>query len=189
MTEQRESTKFNLTLVQVAASALAAVTAAILGSRLGVAGTVIGAGVASVTTTVASAIYQHSLERSGARMRGAAAQSRLNRRYLAAVAAFGLALLVVTGLEAARGAPLSGGDGTTVGRVLGGGGGPAPTVVSPTPSTTPPTTTSPPEPSAPVTSPSQTSTSETLPSATTTPPASPTTTEGPSTIGSTDNSR
>ncbi|SHE77198.1 hypothetical protein [Streptoalloteichus hindustanus] len=48
---------------QVAGGALAAVTAAVLGARLGMAGTVLGAGVASVVTTVGGALYQHSLER------------------------------------------------------------------------------------------------------------------------------
>jgi hypothetical protein len=64
-----------------------------------------------------------------------------------ALVAFGLALLAVTGLEAVRGAPLSGGQGTTVGRVLGDAGAaePAGPSRSPTttqaPSSTPPTTT------------------------------------------------
>ncbi|HEY4024197.1 MAG TPA: hypothetical protein VGM75_36315, partial [Pseudonocardiaceae bacterium] len=50
-------------LSQLLATALAAVTAAFLGSRLGVAGTVAGAGVASVVSTIGTALYQNSLER------------------------------------------------------------------------------------------------------------------------------
>lgn len=48
---------------QVCASALAAVTAAFLGSTLGVAGTIAGAGVASVVTTIGSEVYLLSLRR------------------------------------------------------------------------------------------------------------------------------
>ena len=51
---------------QVISAALAAVTAAVLGSTMGLAGTVIGAGLASVVTTVAGALYLHSLERTKA---------------------------------------------------------------------------------------------------------------------------
>ncbi|HKS45096.1 MAG TPA: hypothetical protein VJT49_08275 [Amycolatopsis sp.] len=48
---------------QVIASALAAVTAAFLGSTLGVEGTVAGAGIASVVTTIGSEVYLRSLRR------------------------------------------------------------------------------------------------------------------------------
>ncbi|AIJ26545.1 hypothetical protein [Amycolatopsis methanolica] len=64
MTEEKEESaekKSGLSPAQVVASALAAVTAAFLGSTLGVAGTVIGAGVASIVTTVGSEIYLRSL--------------------------------------------------------------------------------------------------------------------------------
>ncbi|WP_018332404.1 hypothetical protein [Actinomycetospora chiangmaiensis] len=52
-----------LTLPQIIAGALAAATAAILGSFLGVIGTIGGAAAASVISTVGSALYQKSLER------------------------------------------------------------------------------------------------------------------------------
>ncbi|GLZ56370.1 hypothetical protein [Actinomycetospora sp. NBRC 106378] len=52
-----------LTLPQIIAGALAAATAAILGSFLGVIGTIGGAAAASVISTVGSALYQRSLER------------------------------------------------------------------------------------------------------------------------------
>ena len=53
--------RLSLSATQVVASMAAAVTAAFLGSRLGVAGTVIGAGLASVVTVVGSAVFGHSL--------------------------------------------------------------------------------------------------------------------------------
>lgn len=48
---------------QVLAGALAAVTAALIGSTMGVAGTVVGAGVASIISTVGGALYLRSIER------------------------------------------------------------------------------------------------------------------------------
>lgn len=54
---------------QVCASALAAVTAAFLGSTLGVAGTIAGAGVASVVTTIGSEVYLRSLRKTRAAAR------------------------------------------------------------------------------------------------------------------------
>ncbi|HVV11496.1 hypothetical protein [Amycolatopsis sp.] len=70
MTEEKESTeKTGLKPAQIAASALAAVTAAFLGSTLGVAGTVVGAGIASVVTTVGGELYLRSLRRTRAAAR------------------------------------------------------------------------------------------------------------------------
>ncbi|QYN23449.1 hypothetical protein [Amycolatopsis sp. DSM 110486] len=68
MSQQREKTseqgeKKSFRPAQVVATALAAVTAALLGSTLGVAGTVVGAGVASVITTVGAELYLRSLQR------------------------------------------------------------------------------------------------------------------------------
>lgn len=48
---------------QVLAGALAAVTAALIGSTMGVAGTVIGAGLASMVSTIGGALYLRSIER------------------------------------------------------------------------------------------------------------------------------
>lgn len=53
--------KFSLSATQVMASMAAAVTAALVGSRLGVAGTVIGAGLASVISVVGGAVIGHSI--------------------------------------------------------------------------------------------------------------------------------
>ncbi|MEU3274627.1 hypothetical protein ABZ639_27600 [Saccharomonospora sp. NPDC006951] len=66
MTEEKtkepkeETEKSGLRPAQVAAAALAAVTAAFLGSSLGVYGTVLGAGVISVLTTIGSEFYLRS---------------------------------------------------------------------------------------------------------------------------------
>ncbi|ASR38262.1 hypothetical protein BAY61_28300 [Prauserella marina] len=57
---KEETEKTGLRPAQVAAAALAAVTAAFLGSSLGVYGTVLGAGLISVLTTVGSEFYLRS---------------------------------------------------------------------------------------------------------------------------------
>ena len=68
--------KADLNAAHVAAAALAAVTTAVLGSELGAAGTLIGAAGASVVTTVGTAVYQTSLERSRKRVRSLAQRAR-----------------------------------------------------------------------------------------------------------------
>lgn len=60
-----------LSATQVVASVLAAMTATVAASYLGVAGTVIGAAVASVLTVVGNAVYGHSIQRTGERVRAA----------------------------------------------------------------------------------------------------------------------
>jgi hypothetical protein len=65
--------RLDLSVAQVVASAFAAVTATVGASFLGVAGTVIGAAVASVLTVVANAIYLASLHRTRDRLAGLAA--------------------------------------------------------------------------------------------------------------------
>ncbi|MEV0081990.1 hypothetical protein [Saccharopolyspora sp. NPDC050642] len=60
--EAKKSKKIDLAPSQVAGAALASVTAAFLGSRLGVAGTLIGAGLTSVVITVGGALYQRSFD-------------------------------------------------------------------------------------------------------------------------------
>ncbi|WP_043634560.1 hypothetical protein [Nonomuraea candida] len=61
--------KFELTGPQIAGSALAALTAAVAASYLGVAGTVIGAALVSACTTVGTAVYTHYLARTGEKVR------------------------------------------------------------------------------------------------------------------------
>ncbi|RSM81832.1 hypothetical protein DL991_07070 [Amycolatopsis sp. WAC 01375] len=62
-TEKTEKTEKQGRIVQVTAAAMAAITAALLGSTLGVAGTVAGAGLASVITTLGGELYLRSLQR------------------------------------------------------------------------------------------------------------------------------
>ncbi|WP_199856670.1 hypothetical protein [Nocardia suismassiliense] len=66
MGEERDGTsdkKDGIKPSQVTAAALAAVTAAFLGSTLGVAGTVAGAGIASVVSTVGGELYLRSMRK------------------------------------------------------------------------------------------------------------------------------
>lgn len=71
--DQRQGSRgrksLDLSLIQVAASALAAVGAAILASSLGVAGTIIGAAVVSIGATCGSAVFQHVFRRTGEEIR------------------------------------------------------------------------------------------------------------------------
>ncbi|MER6663743.1 hypothetical protein ABT256_04295 [Amycolatopsis japonica] len=61
--EKTEKTEKQGRIIQVTAAAMAAITAALLGSTLGVAGTVAGAGLASVITTLGGELYLRSLQR------------------------------------------------------------------------------------------------------------------------------
>ncbi|WP_156887358.1 hypothetical protein [Propionicicella superfundia] len=61
-TEPTEKTP-RISVPQVTAGAMAAATAAILGSQLGVAGTVFGAAVGSVASAVAGTVYQAGIEK------------------------------------------------------------------------------------------------------------------------------
>ncbi len=160
MTEETATRKPDIRLSQLIATALAAITAAFLGSRLGTAGTVIGAGVASIVSTVAGALYQHSLDRTSRSVRSRVGPARTDDpdapsaddtvsvpdrpvarrpRWVVAVALTALAFVIgmgaVTGVELLKNGPISGGDnGTTVGSLFG-----QPT--QRTTSTPPPTTT------------------------------------------------
>jgi hypothetical protein len=178
MTKQQNPTGLG---VQVFAGALAAIAAALVGSTLGVAGTVLGAGVASILTTGGAALYQ--------RMHARVARKGPPWLPLAAggVLAFLLGMLVITGLELASGEQLSGGHGTTIGGIVRSNPGPGSTtrpaeIVPSVPGSTPPVTT-PPGPTsstAPTTStPPTTSGETTSPPTTTSPPATSTTTGPP----------
>lgn len=138
----------DISATSVAGGALAAMTAAALGSRLGVAGTVAGAAVASIVAAVASALYTASLRSTQARVRtvlnasparpvlprsftaegvGASLRRFSRRRWksvlVGTIATFGLTGVVLTGLEAISGRALSGGSGTTVSQVSSGRSG------------------------------------------------------------------
>ncbi|SFS56743.1 hypothetical protein SAMN05660874_01987 [Saccharopolyspora flava] len=216
--EKQNENKTKVSPAQVGGTALASVTAAFLGSRLGVAGTVVGAGLTSVIITVGGALYQRSIETTREKAAAAAAKAsglRQRRTRLSApegptrkievtglrwpggeaveeprpveeprtllsppvprrrwgrwalvgatgALAFVVSMVLVTGVEGLTGRPLSGGDGTTLGKVL----QPAPVRVAPAdptssepaptsenPSTEPsaPPSTERPEPSAPPT--------------------------------------
>ena len=67
----REKNEGQLSALQLAAGALAAVSAAVVASFFGVAGTVIGAAVASVISTVGAAVYTESMRRTHAGLRRA----------------------------------------------------------------------------------------------------------------------
>ncbi|MFJ4918350.1 hypothetical protein [Streptomyces sp. NPDC088725] len=70
------SRRFDLSLPQVAGSALAAVAAAVLASRLGVYGTIIGAGVVSVVATCGGSVFQHLFRRTGEQIRVVTVQAK-----------------------------------------------------------------------------------------------------------------
>jgi hypothetical protein len=197
MIEEKTAHKPDIKLSQLIAAALAAITAAFLGSRLGVAGTVVGAGVASIVSTVAGALYQHSLDRTSHTVRSRVGPARTDDpaepaaedtvlvqppvarrrrpRWVVAVAltvlAFVIGMGAVTGVELLKNGPLSGGDnGTTVGSLFGQPTQRTTSTTPPTPSTTttPPTTTQP-----------TTTAPTTTPTTTTAPPTSTTTTIAP----------
>lgn len=233
--KEHKSLRSQVSVPQVSGAALASVTAAFLGSHLGVAGTIVGAGMTSVIITVGGVLYQRSLEKTkekaveaaakaserakaadkrllGKRVAGTSAAEGRDRRYPttgeepaatrriqagsgmhwpggelvdepvpadskpdrtapveragpeetrvvqvapsfsrkrrsravlaigSGLAAFMVAMVVITGFEGITGAPLSGGDrGTTVGRVF----KPAAEPVEPEPEPAPETSTEP----------------------------------------------
>lgn len=150
--------RLDLSLPQVAGSAVAAIAAAVLASQLGVYGTIIGAGVVSVVATCGGSVFQHVFRRTGEQIRVVTVQAKPKARQVEAsplppatappgpangefgrptthgtrvrgwkrpVRAAGVVFLVamvgITGFELISGRDLSGGKGTTVGSVVGGG--------------------------------------------------------------------
>jgi hypothetical protein len=71
--------RLNLSGTQVSAAVLATLTGAIAASYLGVAGTLVGAAVGSLASTVGTEVYRHYLGRTQERLRGAV----VTRRYRA----------------------------------------------------------------------------------------------------------
>lgn len=180
---QHKSRRMELSVAQVAGSALAAVAAAVLASKLGVYGTILGAGVVSVVATAGGTVFQHLFRRTGEQIKevrvqvqtrppgrrrsaepGAPPQAaptgeygaptthgtrlRGRRRHaLGALAAFVVAMGVITGIEMFSGGPVSNvwgeeRSGTTVGDSVTGSSGakstPAPSRRDPaTPSQSP----------------------------------------------------
>jgi hypothetical protein len=221
-----KSEKSGIKIVSVIAAALAAVTAALLGSTLGVAGTVLGAGVASVVTTVGGEVYLRSLQRTREAAQRAKALAVLGTRrgvtreepapeivedeaeeakskwkprwpliIGTSLVAFVIAIVAITSFEGATGKTFGGGEGTTIGKIVGGGKAKAPVDEPKTPSTsesssddaptgTPTTTPTSPTttPSSPTTTPSTPTTTPTTPTTPSSPPAS--TGSAPTTTGS-----
>ncbi|MFE9931954.1 hypothetical protein [Streptomyces sp. NPDC005533] len=70
--EAPEEKKLDLSAAQVAGSSLATVAAALLASKLGVYGTILGAGVVSVVATAGGPVIQHLFRRTGDQLRESA---------------------------------------------------------------------------------------------------------------------
>jgi len=66
---KNEGSRLGVSTIQVGASAGAAVTSALAASFFGVAGTLIGAAVGSIVSTIAGALYSHYLGRAGERIK------------------------------------------------------------------------------------------------------------------------
>ncbi|WP_405978213.1 hypothetical protein [Streptomyces sp. NBC_00158] len=70
--EERGRRKLDLSATQVAGSSLATVAAALLASKMGVYGTILGAGVVSVVATAGGPVIQHLFRRTGDQLRESA---------------------------------------------------------------------------------------------------------------------
>ncbi|MGW8327912.1 hypothetical protein ACWGLE_08445 [Streptomyces sp. NPDC055897] len=79
-TGTEEKKRIDLSVPQVAGSALAAVAAAVLASTLGVYGTFIGAGVVSVVATCGGTVFQHFFKRTGEQLREVTVQAKVGAR-------------------------------------------------------------------------------------------------------------
>jgi hypothetical protein len=191
-----------LRVPKLLAGALAAVSGAVVASFFGIEGTLIGAALVSLLVAPAEALYTHSLasahrvarrslvrrvgEQAGASQEGTSQEGtsqahpqpiRWQRVAVAAVAAFGLAVGAITGVEAVANQPLASlvgtqprqGRSTSVGVVVAGGDRsiPPPTQAPGTATTSPsgpaPTTT------APAAVPTTTAPAATVPSSTAVP--------------------
>jgi hypothetical protein len=123
--------RFELSATQLLATALAAITATVAASFLGVTGTVIGAALASVVSAIGTAVYTHSLHHTRARVREAVpgrwrepasgddneppetqprvrqSRTRWHGVAIGSLALFATVLTLVTGVELVTGRPLS----------------------------------------------------------------------------------
>jgi hypothetical protein len=199
-----------LRVPKLLAGALAAVSGAVVASYFGIEGTLIGAALASLLVAPAEALYTHSLASAHKvarrsllrRVSGQAGASeeaasqahpqpiRWQRVAVAAVAAFGIAVGAITGVEAVAKQPLASLVGsrprpegsTSVGVVVAGADRSAPPATRPPATSTTSTSPSGPAPTttAPVDIPTTTAPASTIPS--TTAAATPST-QGPTTQG------
>ncbi|MFD4634055.1 hypothetical protein ACFVYR_19870 [Streptomyces sp. NPDC058284] len=78
--ESSEKRRLDLSLPQVAGSAMAAVVAAKLASNLGVYGTILGAGVVSAIATCGGTVFQHFFKRTGEQIRDVTVQAKPKAR-------------------------------------------------------------------------------------------------------------
>ncbi|MFJ7769353.1 hypothetical protein ACIQ1J_13295 [Streptomyces sp. NPDC097107] len=149
MRAEVKSKRIDLSVPQVAGSALAAVVAAKLASSFGVYGTILGAGLISVIATCGGSVFQHFFKRTGEQMRvkravgavrtggpaapvpgeftrGTVYRARTTgwrRPLVAAALVFGVTMVGITTYELASGESLSGGGrSTTVGSAFTGHG-------------------------------------------------------------------
>ncbi|MGW7820877.1 hypothetical protein ACWGLF_22720 [Streptomyces puniciscabiei] len=155
--------RIDLSVPQVAGSALAAVVAAKLASYFGVYGTILGAGVVSVVATCGSTLFQHFFKRTGEQLREATVSGRprdqappapgeftegtvyrarvrkaWRRPVVAAAMVFGVTMAGITTYELVSGNSFSGGTGTTVSDAVTGRGASASTSEAPAGSETTP---------------------------------------------------
>lgn len=132
MTDDHRPRRLELSLTQLLAGAAAAASGAWFASRLGVAGTVVGAALVSATVTVLSAVYAHGVRRTaqrlvqGRQLPNSSAMSappasaalpaveledaagyRWGRMALVALAVFATAMVGITAVELATGQPLA----------------------------------------------------------------------------------
>ncbi|UYB39516.1 hypothetical protein SLV14_002022 [Streptomyces sp. Je 1-4] len=73
---KKKERRIDLSVAQVAGSALAAAVAAYLAGRLGIYGTIIGAGLVSVVATTGGSIFQHLFRRTGEQLKEATVTTR-----------------------------------------------------------------------------------------------------------------
>ena len=130
--------RIDLSVPQVAGSAVAAVVAAKLASYFGVYGTILGAGLVSAIATSGGSVFQHFFSRTGEQLRDATVTSEeaeqpparpgeftegtvyrarvgsWKRPVLAAALVFGVTMTGITVYELVSGDSFSGGKGTTV---------------------------------------------------------------------------
>ncbi|MFF1376023.1 hypothetical protein [Streptomyces sp. NPDC058308] len=85
--EPGEKRRLDLSVPQVAGSAIAAVVAAKLASNLGVYGTILGAGVVSAIATCGGTVFQHFFKRTGEQIRDVTVQAKPRARQVPVTAA------------------------------------------------------------------------------------------------------
>ncbi|HVX46335.1 MAG TPA: hypothetical protein VHC49_20755 [Mycobacteriales bacterium] len=166
--KDNEPERLRLHASQLIVGALAAVTAAALSARLGVAGTLAGTAAVSIISGVASAVYEHSAKRTRAAVETARSRIADQRQSTArtprpdetavistprrrwayagagALATFLVAVGIITSIELIHGKPLSGsGSGTTITRAFEQHGRRSPTPDHPVPADSPSPSTTP----------------------------------------------